>query len=132
MTLKLAVAISALLLSASCTNTGVDTGSREIAAQLQPVVQTTSNPRAIFGTQLTLNQIMADQDWVARSPESAYWMADGSGVLFAQKREGSQLRDWHHQPLTDAEAHRVPLERLHYYAYNDGVYSRDRSLLAYT
>lgn len=132
MTFKLAVAISALLLSASCTNTVVDTGSRELAAQLQPVVQTTSNPRAIFGTQLSLNQIMADQDWVARSPESAYWMADGSGVLFAQKRQGSQLRDWHHQPLTDAEAHRVPLERLHYYAYNDGVYSRDRSLLAYT
>jgi dipeptidyl aminopeptidase/acylaminoacyl peptidase len=132
MTLKLAVATSAFLLLISCTNTVQDTGNRQTSTQPQAVVQSAPNPGAIIATELSLNQIMADQDWVARSPESAYWIADGSGVLFAQKREGSQLRDWFHQSLTDAEAHQVPLERLHHYAYNDGVYSQDRSLLAYT
>jgi dipeptidyl aminopeptidase/acylaminoacyl peptidase len=132
MTLKLAVATSAFLLLISCTNTVQDTGNRQTSTQPLAVVQSAPNPSAIIATELSLNQIMADQDWVARSPESAYWIADGSGVLFAQKREGSQLRDWFHKSLTDAEAHQVPLERLHHYAYNDGVYSQDRSLLAYT
>jgi len=132
MTLKLAVATSAFLLLISCTNTVQDTGNRQTSTQPLAVVQSAPNPSAIIATELSLYQIMADQDWVARSPESAYWIADGSGVLFAQKREGSQLRDWFHKSLTDAEAHQVPLERLHHYAYNDGVYSQDRSLLAYT
>lgn len=137
MNLKLAVAISALLLSASCTNTAVESPSRagvtqSPASQSADIVQIARSSTSIVGTELTLNQIMADQDWVARSPESAYWMVDGSGVLYAQKREGSVLRDLYHQPLSAVQAHQVPLERLHHYAYNDGVYSADRSLLAYT
>jgi dipeptidyl aminopeptidase/acylaminoacyl peptidase len=41
----------------------------------------------------TLQQIMADPSWFARSPESARWLADGSGVLFEQRREGVLGRD---------------------------------------
>lgn len=41
----------------------------------------------------TLKQIMADPSWIARSPESAAWLADGSGVVFEQRRPGVLGRD---------------------------------------
>ncbi|WP_417665279.1 prolyl oligopeptidase family serine peptidase [Pseudidiomarina sp.] len=126
---KVAIAIAAALMSASCAMTDASTSSN---ASNPPAVMTTAeNAQAVAGQALTLNQIMADQDWVARSPENAYWMLDGSGVLYQQKREGSQLRDWYHQPV-GKDAHQVPLDKLHNYAYNDGVYNSDKSLLAYT
>ncbi|WP_417684806.1 S9 family peptidase [Pseudidiomarina gelatinasegens] len=126
---KVAIAIAAALMSASCAMT--DASTSQTASKPPAVLTTAENTQAVAGQALTLNQIMADQDWVARSPESAYWMLDGSGVLFQQKREGSQLRDWYHQPV-GKDAHQVPLDKLHNYAYNDGVYNSDKSLLAYT
>lgn len=126
---KVAIAIAAALMSASCAMT--DASTSQTASNPPAVLTTAENNQAVAGQALTLNQIMADQDWVARSPENAYWMLDGSGVLFQQKREGSQLRDWYHQPV-GKNAHQVPLDKLHNYAYNDGVYNSDKSLLAYT
>jgi dipeptidyl aminopeptidase/acylaminoacyl peptidase len=41
----------------------------------------------------TLKQIMEDPSWFARSPESLGWLADGSGVLYEQRREGVLGRD---------------------------------------
>jgi dipeptidyl aminopeptidase/acylaminoacyl peptidase len=126
---KVAIAIAAALMSASCAMT--DASTSQTASNPPAVLTTAENTQAVAGQALTLNQIMADQDWVARSPENAYWMLDGSGVLFQQKREGSQLRDWYHQPV-GKDAHQVPLDKLHNYSYNDGVYNSDKSLLAYT
>ena len=125
---KVASAIAAALMSASCAMTEPTANTQTTAPQ---VLMTAENQQAVAGQALTLKQIMADQDWVARSPENAYWMLDGSGVLFQQKRAGSQVRDWYHQPL-NKDAHQVPLDRLHNYAYNDGVYNSNRTLLAYT
>lgn len=41
----------------------------------------------------TLKQIMADPSWFARSPEPLGWLADGSGVLYDQRRDGVLGRD---------------------------------------
>jgi hypothetical protein len=41
----------------------------------------------------TLKQIMEDPSWFARSPESLGWLADGSAVLYEQRREGVLGRD---------------------------------------
>src|SRR5690606_23758001 len=125
---KLAIAITAALLTASCAATQDVTQTQQITPPT--VLTTASNLQAIAGQQMTLKQIMADQDWVARSPMNAFWMLDGSGVLYQQKRLGSQVSDWYHQPL-DKSAHLVPLDKLHHYAYQGGVYNSDRSMLAY-
>lgn len=80
---KVAIAIAAALLSAACATTTPT--SSTAATQVTPAVLATApNSQAQVGQELTLKQIMADQDWVARSPESAYWMLDGSGVLYQQ------------------------------------------------
>ena len=42
---------------------------------------------------LTLEQIMADPDWLGNAPEGAYWGADSTTVYFEQKRQGSELTD---------------------------------------
>src|SRR5690554_6470996 len=126
---KLAIAIAAALMSASC---AVTEPTNTAASATPPTVLTSAEyTQATAKQALTLKQIMADQDWVARSPENAYWMLDGSGVLYQQKREGSVLRDWYHQPLNE-QAHKVPVEKLHNYAYNDGVYNANRTHVAYT
>ena len=42
---------------------------------------------------LTLEQIMADTDWLGNAPENSYWGADSKTVYYQQKRQGSELRD---------------------------------------
>jgi len=41
----------------------------------------------------TLEQIMADPDWLGNQPENAYWGDDSRTVFFEQKRNGSALKD---------------------------------------
>ncbi|MCC5822231.1 MAG: prolyl oligopeptidase family serine peptidase [Phycisphaerales bacterium] len=41
----------------------------------------------------TLKQIMDDPSWFARSPEPLGWLADGSGILYDQRRAGVLGRD---------------------------------------
>jgi len=43
--------------------------------------------------ELTLEQIMADTDWLGNAPEHSYWGADNKTVYYQQKRQGSELRD---------------------------------------
>jgi dipeptidyl aminopeptidase/acylaminoacyl peptidase len=61
---------------------------------------------------LTLERIMADPDWIGRSPERAYWSDDGERIYFRQKREGSRLRDLFvldvDDPAARPEPERVP------------------------
>ena len=42
---------------------------------------------------LTLDQIMADPDWIGPPVERAWWSWDGSHAYYSAKREGSQIRD---------------------------------------
>jgi len=42
---------------------------------------------------LTLEQIMADPDWLGNAPENSYWGTDSGTVYYQKKRQGSKLRD---------------------------------------
>ncbi|HEY5777058.1 MAG TPA: DPP IV N-terminal domain-containing protein, partial [Xanthomonadales bacterium] len=42
---------------------------------------------------LTLEQIMADTDWLGNAPENSFWGADNKTVYYQQKRQGSSLLD---------------------------------------
>src|SRR5690348_1592460 len=42
---------------------------------------------------LTLEQIMADPDWIGPPVEDVYWSVDGRSIYFKLKRKGSPLRD---------------------------------------
>lgn len=42
---------------------------------------------------ITLEQAMADPDWIGRAPQQPYWSDDGDSVYFTQKRTGTQQSD---------------------------------------
>jgi len=42
---------------------------------------------------LTLEQIMADTDWLGNAPGNSFWGADNKTVYYQQKRQGFSLRD---------------------------------------
>ncbi|MBO6512991.1 MAG: S9 family peptidase [Phycisphaerales bacterium] len=48
---------------------------------------------------LTLKQITAEQDWIARSPQYPRWLLDGSAIRYSQRRQGSMARDFSDQYL---------------------------------
>jgi dipeptidyl aminopeptidase/acylaminoacyl peptidase len=50
-------------------------------------------PQLVVAQNLTLEQIMADPDWLGNPPENAYWGADNRTIFFEQKRRGSKLKN---------------------------------------
>jgi dipeptidyl aminopeptidase/acylaminoacyl peptidase len=46
-------------------------------------------------TNLSLEQIMADPDWIGPAVRDAYWSADGRAVYYSLKRSGSPISDLH-------------------------------------
>lgn len=50
---------------------------------------------------LTLEQIMAEPDWIGAPVESPFWSLDGTRVIYSLKRKGSAVRDLHALALAD-------------------------------
>lgn len=57
---------------------------------------------------LTLEQIMAEPDWIGAPVESPFWALDGSQVLYSQQRVASPLRDLYAITLADGTVQKVP------------------------
>jgi len=92
---------------------------------------------------LTLEQIMADPDWLGNAPISSYWGTDNSTVYYQQKRQGSKLRDLFAIASDDGSIRQVPesewSQRFHSsitqnpagdrraYVYADDIYIADSS-----
>ena len=85
-------------------------------------------------TVITLEQIMADPDWFARSPESWYWGDDSDTVFYQQKREGNPLRDLYKLSLNTntQKVEQVKLADMHLVADKNARLNRDGSLEAYS
>ncbi len=47
----------------------------------------------VLAAPLTLEQIMANPDWIGPAVESPYWSADGQSIYYHLKRDGSSVRD---------------------------------------
>ena len=50
---------------------------------------------------LTLNQIMANPDWMGVFAKEAYWSDDSQSVLFARQASASPLRSYYQQGIND-------------------------------
>ena len=58
-------------------------------------------------TPITLDQAMANTDWIGSPVESAWWAWNGQGVLYTLKRANSPLRDIYSQSVTGDAATRL-------------------------
>jgi len=56
---------------------------------------------------LTIEQVMADPDWIGAGVDNAWWQWDGQQVQYLLKRNGSPVRDTYRQPVDGAAAQRV-------------------------
>ncbi len=92
----------------------------------------TSAHAQVAVSQVNLPQIMAHPDWIARSPQNAYWADDGRSVYFWQKRVGSPLLDLVQMDLKGRELRRVSDEELGRVDVDGGDWSADRRLKVYT
>ncbi len=61
---------------------------------------------------ITLELIMRDPGWIARSPTGAYWSDDGQAIYYRRQREGSELDDLYRLDLGSGGAVVVPDEEL--------------------
>ncbi|MGA9853729.1 MAG: S9 family peptidase, partial [Gammaproteobacteria bacterium] len=56
---------------------------------------------------VTLEQIMANPDWIGNPPEHAYWGYDNRHIYYWQKRTDSTLRDLYAVNITTDAVHKV-------------------------
>lgn len=56
---------------------------------------------------LTIEQAMADPDWIGPSVDQAWWQWDGKQVQYLLKRAGSPVRDTYRQSTAGGTAERV-------------------------
>lgn len=110
--------------------------ARNLAALLLAVL-----PLAAPAQELTLEQIMADADWLGNEPDDAFWGPDNRTAYFEQKRQGSKLKDLYSVDTTDgaiaqvAESHWSSLMRrsavysdagdMHAWVYSGDIYMSD-------
>ncbi|WP_158769720.1 prolyl oligopeptidase family serine peptidase [Paraglaciecola sp. L1A13] len=101
----LVVLISTSLFACSATHTADSSPSQNIstvptsaiAAKTDPAVarqmQTIEGKQIAtsYGAKLTLEQIMADPDWIGRQPLNSYWGDDNQTVYYQRKEKGSPL-----------------------------------------
>ena len=116
----------------SLSRNGIPSSVTHISVTHAPEVQNQARLINTLGSELTLERIMADPDWMGRSPESAHWALDSLGVIYQQKRVGTQLRQTIHRPLnSNNNGTHVPLAELHKYAHQDKVWDQTRTRAAW-
>ena len=80
---------------------------------------------------LTMEQIMAHPDWIARSPEQPYFSADGKQIFFQQKVAGSELRDLYRISAAGGSASLLSPAELVLAETDNRIFSADRKRVAW-
>jgi dipeptidyl aminopeptidase/acylaminoacyl peptidase len=102
-------------------------------SQIALATQTIRSPMVPMAKQgLSLEQIMADPDWIGNEPEQAYWSDDSQHVIYKRKQQGTPLRDLWLKSLNDSSNGQVVgLAVQHNVAYKNRVTSVDKKLSAW-
>ncbi|CCQ12043.1 Dipeptidyl peptidase IV [Pseudoalteromonas luteoviolacea B = ATCC 29581] len=125
----LTIAMSSILLTGCQTTSAPVSTSQVTSANVIAQIQT---PVDFGGENITLEQAMADPDWLGRQPESARWDSNSSNVIFNQKRKGSVVRDQFQVNVTNGAIAPVALSNLHSVPATDAKLSLDGQVLVYT
>ena len=81
--------------------------------------------------QITLERIMADPEWFARSPEGQYWADDGLSFYWRRKQLGSEARDLFQTDLAGETLRQVADAELPFADVAGGEHAADRSRKVY-
>ena len=99
------------------------------AAVMQPAVP---ESQVSDSGELTLKQIMADPQWLGRSPQRAGFSLDGSQIVYEQEKPDSDLNSVFVAPLSNPDsARQADGAELHRYRFDEKVVSPDGTTTAY-
>ena len=104
------------------------------AEVLQPrIIETqqsiTASPETAL---LTLEQIMADPDWIGLQPTSAYWSDDSQSVYYQQKKHASPVSDlWQKSISKKGNGNKIELTQLHLHAYKNRILNQNKDTTAW-
>lgn len=82
-------------------------------------------------TPITLDQAMADPDWIGPPVEQAWWSLDGSRAYYTLKRAGATIRDTHAVELASGASQPLADDAVAAMDAANPVFNRDRSLAAF-
>ncbi len=85
----------------------------------------------VENAQLTMEQIMADPDWLGRQPQDAFFAPLGQAMLYYRKREGSVVKDVFATNPEQGNGSKVELSELHMYKYDRLIDDDDHDFVAY-
>ena len=130
-TLMRHIGLSALTLAvlsgcAATQNTTAQQTTMTPAAVSQPLVAPPTADKP-----LTIEQIMADPDWMGVSADGAYWSDDGKSVLFFRQPSASPLRNYYRLSVADGVTNELQLNELHLASQREGVFNQDKTRKAY-
>ncbi|MEO8160486.1 MAG: prolyl oligopeptidase family serine peptidase [Arenimonas sp.] len=82
-------------------------------------------------TPITLDQAMANPDWIGPPVESAWWSWDGKQAFYQLKRNGSPVRDTWAQPVDGGEAKLLDARELASLDSDDNAFDPSHSRLLF-
>jgi len=128
----LLASVTSFLIACSATQSDVPIVIQDDAAQPKLIKAVQTLPTNIRSKLLTLEQIMADPDWMGRQPTSAYWADDSDAVFYKQKQLGSPLSDlWTKLLNEQGNGNKVELNELHLHAYEKRIISQNKKMAAW-
>lgn len=92
------------------------------------VAQTAEPPES---SELTLERIMSDPEWIGRGPVGPFWAFDSESIYYRQKRTGEEVYDLVHADLTGQFKEIIEDEKLSTVDASRGDFSSDRSRVVY-
>lgn len=125
-------ALSALSLAiiSGCSATASNNDSSTVSNQSASVVVPFAMPPQAEQA-LTLNQIMANPDWMGLLAKNAYWSDDSQSVYFSRQEHQSAIADVYQQGINQSQATILKLNQLHLADQKRGVFNTDKSQKAY-
>ena len=124
----LAVSALSLALLSACSSTqapATPTLSEKAAINVQLVAP----PQA--EQPLTLQQIMADPDWMGIRAQGAYFADDGQSIYYSRQPSASVLKDYYQLQLGSGNKNKLELSQLHRADQRAGVFNAEHSEKAY-
>ena len=127
--LALMASVTALLSACSTTSPTLPIAQTKPVEQARPAdIQQPSLSESMTKSGITLEQIMANQDWLGRRPLNPSWAVNGD-IVFERKQQGGKLRDVYSISLDEPKDIRaVGFDRIHEYQPDEQVTSADGAL----
>ncbi len=80
---------------------------------------------------ITIEQAMADPDWIGPPVQHPYWSVDGRSLYYRAKRKGSPIQDLHRIDITDGKDTVVDAQAMPTADGADAVFDRTRTRAAF-